>query len=78
MAEDRSWGVRVPYQVVRAADQLFALEAADVDESIITVGDDAFEIGGGDQALLFREGALSLGDRLVVTHVSVLGCSGWE
>nr|WP_243701687.1 hypothetical protein [Pseudomonas aeruginosa] len=55
-------------QVVRRGHQLLAAEAADVDEGFVAVGDDAFEIGGGDQALFRRIDALVLGDRLIVAH----------
>ncbi|MOA38935.1 hypothetical protein D3C78_1606740 [compost metagenome] len=56
------------HQVVWRPDQFVAREAADLDEGLVAVGDLSFGIGGGDQALLGREGALALGDGLVVSH----------
>ena len=61
------------HEVVRCAQQLFALEPADVDEGLIAVSDLALQIGGGDQALLSGEGALALGDWLVISH----SCRFW-
>ncbi|MNF80166.1 hypothetical protein D3C84_624030 [compost metagenome] len=63
------WHVRVANQVVRAADQLLAAEAADSDELVIAVGDDAAAIGGRSQMLVGREVALPLGDRHVLAHL---------
>ncbi len=68
MLEHGRWNVRVAHDVVWRAQQFFAREAADVDEGVVAVADLSFEIGGGYQALLRRKGALTLSDRLVVTH----------
>ncbi|MNQ99119.1 hypothetical protein D3C85_1148410 [compost metagenome] len=69
--------VRVANQVVRAADQLLAAEAADSDELVIAVGDDAAAIGGRSQMLVGREVALPLGDRHVLAHLYSCGWV-WE
>ena len=53
---------------MRCSYQLFALETADLDEGLIAVGDLAFHISGGNQALLRRKGAFALGNGLVVSH----------
>lgn len=68
VGEHRRRDVGVTDQVVRRGHRLLAAEAADVDEGFVAVGDDAFEIGGGDQALFRRIDALVLGDGLIVAH----------
>ncbi|MNP07170.1 hypothetical protein D3C76_991870 [compost metagenome] len=68
VGEDRRRHVRMAHQVVRRADQLVAAETADGDEMLVGVVDHATLVGGGDQALIGREGCFTLGDRLVVAH----------
>lgn len=66
MREYRLGHVRVANDVVRAADQVLAGEAADRHELVIAVGDHALGIGRGDQPLAGREADFVLGDGLVV------------
>jgi hypothetical protein len=54
--------------VVAAADQLLAGEAADGHEGVIGVGDDALEVGTRNKVGIGRKGNFALGDRLVVFH----------
>ncbi len=60
--------IRVPHQIVRRTDQLFAGEPTDFDEGVVAVADHTFGVGRGNQPLLSGKGALALGDGLVVTH----------
>jgi hypothetical protein len=53
---------------MRRTDQFLTRKPADVDESVVAVGDHALGIGSGNQSLLSREGPFALGNGLVVTH----------
>ncbi|MNM85889.1 hypothetical protein D3C81_980290 [compost metagenome] len=68
VCEHRGRDVGVTDQVVRCTDQFLSGKPADLDESVVTVGDHALGIGGGNQPLLSREGPLALCSGLVVTH----------
>ena len=56
------------HNVLGGADQIGAVETADIDKCVITVSNDTAYIGGGDEFLLRREGYLTLCDRLIVAH----------
>ncbi|MNC21996.1 hypothetical protein D3C75_699840 [compost metagenome] len=85
VCEHRGRDVGVTDQVVRCTDQFLSGKPADLDESVVTVGDHALGIGGGNQPLLSREGPLALCNWLVVTHgffnpqgFQVLYRQGWR
>ena len=68
--------VRMTHDVVRLADQLILGETADIEKILVDVGDQAFEIGLGDDQAVRRQGDFVLGHRLVVTHESALFLPG--
>lgn len=55
-------------QVVWCGYQFFVIEVVDVDEGFVVVGDDVFEIGGGDQVLFCWIDVFVLGDGLIVVY----------
>ncbi|MNG02460.1 hypothetical protein D3C84_854900 [compost metagenome] len=66
--EHRCRHVGVTHQVMRRTNQFLSGKPTDLNESIVTVGDHALGIGGGNQPLLSGEGSFALCNRLVVTH----------
>ncbi len=68
MFEHRRWHIGMANQVMGRTNQLGAIEAADLGENVVAIGDPAFEIGGRDQALLVGKSVLTLGYGLVITH----------
>lgn len=68
--------VRMTYQVVRSADQVGAVIAADFGEGVVAVGDLAFQVRGRNQPLLIGKCVFALGDGLVVSHESAPGSRG--
>jgi hypothetical protein len=62
--------VGVADQVVGLTDQLMVLEAADLDEGAVAVGDDALGVGGGHQHGAGRVQVFLLGDGEVDSHCS--------
>lgn len=71
MRKHRRRHIRVAYQVVRRALQLLAVEAADLHKGIVAVGDLTFQVSGGNQSLLGREGAFALSDRQILAHSGI-------
>lgn len=60
--------IGVTNDILRRADEVHLVEAAYIDECIVTVGDDASCIGCRDKFLLRSEGHLTLCNGLIVSH----------
>ena len=60
--------VRMAHQIVVFPHQLVELEARNLAELIVGVGDAALQIRGGDQALVVWIETFSLGNRLIDSH----------
>ncbi|MOA06351.1 hypothetical protein D3C78_1259820 [compost metagenome] len=72
MAEYRRRHVRVAYQVMRLANQLFAGEAADRDEGIVAIGDLAVQVGRRDQAFRSGKGSFLLRHGEILAHGGII------
>ncbi|MNN41312.1 hypothetical protein D3C81_1554250 [compost metagenome] len=72
MGEHHPRHIRMAHQVVRAADQLIAIETADLDEFVVTVGDMAIDVRGGDQTLLGGKATFPAGQWHVAAHSVLL------
>ncbi len=57
-AEDRAWHVRMPQDRMRRADHLFFGQLHNVEKDPVGIGDDAFEIGLGNNDVVDRKRAL--------------------
>jgi len=75
IGEGRRRHVRVAHDVVAAADEFMARKAADFDEGVVCRGDDALEVGGGDEGGVVSEFPFVIGDRHVDLHADGLRCS---
>ncbi|MNO00505.1 hypothetical protein D3C81_2204120 [compost metagenome] len=60
--------VGVADDVLWRANQIRSVKTTDVDEGVITVGNDTAGVGRGDELLLRGQRNLALGDGLVVSH----------
>ena len=66
--------VRVTDDVLALADQFFPAEAGNLDEGIVGVGDDTFEIGFGNDGAA-GEGRFVTSDRQIDFHGAGMGSS---
>lgn len=66
----------MPHQVVGLAQQFLALEAADLDECMVAVGDAPLEVGHGHECFVGGESELPLCDGQIVAHGWLLGLYG--
>ncbi|MGV6958511.1 hypothetical protein [Pseudomonas chlororaphis] len=57
--------------VLWSADQVIAVETADVHEGIVAVADDAMGIGGGDEFLVRPQSHFALCNGLIVSHFQI-------
>ena len=62
----------VAHQVMVAPEQFIAAEAADFDKGLVGVGNHPLEVGARNQIGIRRKGNFSLGNRLIVFHLSMI------
>jgi len=73
MVEHGRRHIRMAHQIVRGADQFVAIEAADLDEYVVAIGDLSFQVGCRDQSLLIWKGVFTLGYWLLR-----IDCHAWQ